>query len=388
MTSSQALMWAGLILTAYLYVGYPLILALLAWLRPRPVRRADARPRMTVIIAAHNEERWIGQKVTNTLSLDYPPERLEVVVASDGSTDRTESIVASCRSPRVRLLRLARLGKANALNEAVAAAEGDVVVFTDANSRVRPDALRNIARNFADPDVGGVCGAKVTLATDGDSTQVGEGLYWRYDQWQKSLETRVGSVFAADGTLYAVRRSLYVPLVELAQADDIAISARVVLQGRRLVFEPEAIAEEPAPGHGVSELRRKIRVTNHSLRALLGLGAPLWTRGLYSFEVISHKLLRHLSPFFLLAVLLGAGGAAISDGFARLVLVAAAGFAALALFGAAVRERSWGSAQLLSFPYYFALVNLAAFLGTISVARGVRVASWSPRGGLERGGCT
>lgn len=381
---ANLLLWTGIGMTLYLYLGYPLLLWLLTRVVRRPIQRGSATPRVTVIVVAHDEERWIGAKVRSTLALDYPGDRLEVLVASDGSTDRTEQIVAACDDERVRLLRLPRRGKAFALNDAAAAATGEILVFTDANSRIRRDALRKIVRNFADREVGGVCGAKLTLPAGGDTTELGEGLYWRFDQWQKTLETRLGNVFAADGTLYAIRHDLYVPLRDAAVADDIAISARVVLQGKRLVFEPEAIAEEPAPERGDHELSRKIRVTNHSLRALLGLRSGLWSRGLYSFELLSHKLLRHLSPFFLVAAAVGAVLLAPTSAVARTALAALAALGLLGGLGALGREHGWGRHPVFAFPYYFLLVNSAALLGTLSVLAGVKRATWNPRGGLQR----
>lgn len=293
-------------LVAYVYLGYPALLWLLARLRPRPVAFGRIRPPVTFVVPAHDEEAVIGGKVDDCLAQQYPADRLEVVVVSDGSTDRTEEIVRerAARDPRVRLLPVPRGGKAAALNAGVRAAAGEVLVFTDANALLAPESLVRLVEPFADPEVGGVCGRKRHRAAgDADATARGEGLYWRWEQWQKSLESRIGSVYAADGTLYAVRRSLYVPVADPAQADDIAVSARVPLAGRRLLFEPAAVAWEEPPAEGRAELRRKVRVTNHSLRALWNLGPRLWRSGFYSVELLSHKLLRHLLPFPLLALL-------------------------------------------------------------------------------------
>lgn len=365
----------------YVYAGYPALIWLIARIRPRPVAQADVLPSMTIIVAAHNEEGVIAAKVVNSLALDYPPDRLEVLICSDGSTDRTEEIVRSVGDPRLFLLALPRGGKAAALNAGAARARGEILVLTDANVELASDALRKLARGFADPDVGGVSGRKKAFVRHGaDTTEVGENLYWRYDQWQKRQESAAGSIIAADGTLYALRRSLYVPIADPAQADDIAISARVVLQGKRLVFDPEAVAWEEAPAEGAEEFRRKVRVTNHSLRALLELGTPLWTSGLYSFELISHKLVRHLVPFFLVLLLLSSGWLARETSLFRFVVVLQLVFYALALAGALLRRRRSGSLKMFSVPYYFCLVNAAALLGVLALLRGTRVREWSPRG--------
>ncbi|HEU5162720.1 MAG TPA: glycosyltransferase family 2 protein, partial [Thermoanaerobaculia bacterium] len=319
MSVAAAIFAISLAVCAYVYFGYPALLWILSRIATRPVRRDDILPPVTMVVALHNEEDVIEEKLENALALDYPADRFEIVFASDGSTDATNAIIArrgglrppgpSFRAdldsgrpqgaPTIRLLELDRAGKASALNAGVAAASGEIVVFTDANNFLERDAVRMIVRSFADPAVGGVCGnKKLRVGHGADATEKGENLYWKYDQWQKKLESRIGSIFAADGTLYAVRRSLYVPIVDPAQADDIAISTRVVLQGYRLVFEPEAVAFEEAPAEGTAEFRRKVRVTNHSVRALLNLGSALWTSGFYSVELLSHKLVRHLIPFF------------------------------------------------------------------------------------------
>lgn len=365
--------------TVYVYFGYPALIWVLARLRPRPVRKGEARPMMSLIVPLYNEERVVEQKIRNSLAIDYPA--MEVIFISDGCTDRTEEIVKGHESDTVRLLVLRRGGKAAALNAGVAAARGEVLVFTDANVDLAPDALAVLARSFADPDVGAASGRKKYVVRSGtDTTEKGENLYWRYDQWQKELESSIGSIFAADGTLYAVRRSLYVPIADPAQADDIAISTRVVLQGYRLVFDRDAIAYEEAPVEGSDEFRRKVRVTNHSVRALLNLGSALWTSGFYSVELLSHKLVRHLIPFFLVPLLLASFYLAVDRPLFRLVLLLQLLFYGLAAAGALLRHSPVGAMRIFSVPYYFCLVNAAAFFGVLSLVRGRRVHAWTPRG--------
>src|SRR3990172_2428099 len=198
------------LVTLYIFAGYPALLYVTSRVRPRPVRRAGGSPPVTLVIPVHNEEAIIDAKVQNALALTYPEDRLEILIVWDGSTDRTEAIVERyTTSGRVRLLRLPRQGKAYALNAAVSAARHDLVVFSDANSMLRPESLQALVENFADPEVGGVCGNK-TLRRPGaaDTTERGEGLYWRYDKWQKRLESEIGSIFAAHGTLHEGREAL------------------------------------------------------------------------------------------------------------------------------------------------------------------------------------
>lgn len=383
---SLAIFVITLAATVYIYFGYPALIFLVSRLRPRPFSRGG-EPTATVLIPVHNEEPVIADKIANTLALDYPPDRLETLVVSDGSTDRTEEIVRRF-GDKVRLLSLPRSGKAFALNEGARAARGEILVLTDANTLLEPGSLRPLVDPFADPEVGGVCGNKKQRPPAGaDTTAEGENLYWRWDKWQKALESRAGSIFAADGTLYAVRKELYVPIEDPAQADDIAISARVVLQGRRLLYEPRAVAWEEAPAEGRDEFRRKVRVTNHSVRALWNLGRGLWTSGFYSVELLSHKLFRHLVPFFLIPLFLSnavlAASAASGSPLFRILFAGQVLFYGLALAGFALRGTRLGRAKPFTVPYYFCLVNAAAFLGVLSILRGRRLRAWTPRSGLS-----
>ncbi|HEY2322731.1 MAG TPA: glycosyltransferase family 2 protein [Thermoanaerobaculia bacterium] len=370
--------WSSLAVCVYVYFGYPALLWILSRLRPRPVAEDDVTPYATFVVPAYNEERNIAAKIENALSLDYPPDRVEVLVVSNGSTDRTNDIVRGFDDPRVRLIALEQPGKMEALNEGARSARGEILVLTDADFFLDSHSLRTIARKFADPEVGGVCGARGSgMQRDGDATGEGEGMYGRWDRWQKIRESEIGSVFAADGLLYAIRKELYVPISDPAQADDIAVSARVVLQGRRLLFEPTATAWERSTVRAKEEFGRKVRVTNHSVRALLNLRSALFTRGFYSVELLSHKLVRHFIPFFLITLFL-ASVALVRRG--PLYVLALAGqliVYTLAAAGALLRDKAIGRAKILTVPYYFCFVNAAAFLGVLAILRGQKMGAWS-----------
>lgn len=381
MIAAAVVFWVCLAVCVYVYFGYPALLWALSRFRSRPVRGGDITPHVTFVIAAYNEEEVIGDKIENSLSLDYPADRIEVLVVSNGSTDRTNEIVAAHPDPRVRLLALPRPGKMQALNEGANVAKGEILVFTDADFLLDRHTLRLMASKFADPEVGGVCGARNTnVRREGDATGEGEGLYARWDKWQKTLESRIGSVFAADGLLYAIRRELYVPIDAVHAADDIYISTRIPLQGYRLLFEPDATAYERADVHAEQEFRRRVRVTNHSVRGLLTLRSHLFTHGFYSLELLSHKLVRHMIPFFLIplfatSAVLVTRAPIYALAFAGQVLVYA-----LAMVGWALRNRPIGRAKPFYVPYYFCFVNAAAFFGLLSILRGSRVTAWTPRG--------
>ena len=265
----KALFWGSLGALAWTHVGYPAAAAALARIRPRPVRRDDVTPEVSVIVAAHDEEDVIGRRVENLLELDYPADRLRVVVASDGSTDRTNEIVRELadRSESVELLECERAGKATAQNAAVAQSDAEVVAFSDANSRWEPDALRKLVRSFADPDVGYVCGQLRLESSDGVSQ---EGLYWRYELWQRESESAIGSITAGNGAIYAVRRSDYLGFDDPRIGHDFGLPFRLVQRGRRAVYDSEAVAWEKPAIDAEEEYGRKVRMMTRSWRPAAG----------------------------------------------------------------------------------------------------------------------
>jgi cellulose synthase/poly-beta-1,6-N-acetylglucosamine synthase-like glycosyltransferase len=377
----------SVLLVAWVYAGYPLALALLGRLRPRPRRRAPVELPVSVIVAAHDEVEVIGAKVENVLASDYPRELLELIVASDGSSDGTVAAAAAAD----HVLDLPRVGKLRALQAAERVASGEILVFTDADSWFEPATLRRLVSNFADERVGGVAANVVrAVRANGRPVARGEGLYWRYERLLKRLEDRVGSVVSASGHLYAVRRSFFAPAAQAAGTDDFLISSAVVARGGRLAFDELAEVLVETPEEGGTELRRKVRVMNRGLRSAFELrGALLPSRtGLYALEVVFHKLLRRLVAFFLVALLLSSVALAASDPVWWVVLAPQLGFYALAAAGALLAHTRWGRLKALWVPYFFCLANLAAALAVLSLAAGVRFELWEPvavRGGAAKG---
>ncbi|MEA2402572.1 MAG: hypothetical protein QOK00_2975 [Thermoleophilaceae bacterium] len=366
-------------LVAWIYAGYPLALVLLGRLRPRPRRRAPMEPPLSVIVAAHDEVDVIADKVVNVLASDYPPELLELIVASDGSSDGT--VTAARRAGATQVLDLPRLGKLSALNRAEQVASGEILVFTDADSMFEPGALRQLMSNFADERVGGVAANVVRFVEeDGRPVARGEGLYWRYERLLKRLEDRVGSVVSASGQLYAVRRSSFTPSTRTAATDDFVISSQVVREGGRLAFDERAVVRVATPEEGGTELRRKVRVMNRGLRSALALGdALLPTRtGLYALEVVFHKLLRRFVAFFLVALLAASVVLASRSPAWWIVLGPQLAFYGLAAAGAVLAHTRWGRLKPLWIPYYFCLANGAAALAVVSLLAGVRFTTWEP----------
>lgn len=375
--------WTALAVIAYAYAGFPCLVAGLAALRPRPrVRQAPVTPRVSMIIAAHDEADVIAARLDNAIAMDYPRHALEVIVASDGSTDATAAIAERHAADGVRVLRLPRAGKIAALNAAARVSTGDVLVFSDANTRVEPQALRALVRNFADPAVGGVVGhTGYAVPTEGESSGLGELLYWRYDTWLKERESRAGSVVSAHGGLHAVRRELYSPPPDGAVTDDFAISTGVIAAGRRLVFERDARAWEDTATKSGQEYARRVRLMTRGLRAVAYRRALLnpFRHGAYAIVLFSHKVVRRLVPFALIALLAGSLAAAPASPLYRAAAGAQLAFYLLAGVGWLARSSRLGRARLLHIPFFLCMANAAALVAWLRFARGDRIALWQPQ---------
>jgi cellulose synthase/poly-beta-1,6-N-acetylglucosamine synthase-like glycosyltransferase len=293
---AEILFWVSLGAIVWTHLLYPAFLPLLGRIRPRRVRSAQDTPSVAVIIAAANEEAVIGRRVENLLGLDYPADRLQVVVTSDGSTDRTDEIASVAGA---RVIRNVRGGKVAAQDHAVRETESEIVAFSDANATWAPDALRKLVSPFADPDVAYVCGQLRIQAADGSNK---EGLYWRYEMAVRAAESQLGSVTGGNGSIYAVRRSDYVE-VDPRFGHDLSLPYLMVQHGRRAVYEPAAQAfEKPTPSNE-TEYRRKVRMFEHCWLILLR-GKMFHRLGpLYWLQIFSHRLLRYGSGLLHLVLL-------------------------------------------------------------------------------------
>lgn len=383
MSVAASMFWIGLGLLAWVYAGYPVLLWLLGLLGVRrPIHADRIEPRVTLIVSAYNERQVIGAKLENCGRLDYPADRFEVIVVSDASDDGTDDVVLAA-GPPARLLRMeARGGKTVGLNAALRIAQGDIVVFSDANAMYERDALRMLVRNFADPRVGAVTGeSRYEIGADDASTE-SEGTYWSYEIWIKGLESSLGSLVGGDGAIYAIRRGLY---RDLAPGDlsDFVNPLQIVAQGYRNVYEPAAISwEGGAEGYG-AEFRRKVRIVNRAWRATFKMRSLLnpFRYGFFSLQYLSHKVLRWLVPWLMLVVfatnLLLAG----SSPLFALLMAGQLFFYGLALLGWLLAANSRTSGGLLgrvaSIPYYFCLVNLASLVALVEVFGGKEYRTWS-----------
>jgi cellulose synthase/poly-beta-1,6-N-acetylglucosamine synthase-like glycosyltransferase len=374
--------WLAAAWLAYIYVGFGLLVALVGRVRRREVRKRAITPRLSVVIAAYNEEAVIGERLRNVLGLDYPADRLEVIVAADGCTDRTEAIVKSCGEARVRLVSLPRGGKIAALDAAVRHAGGDVLVFTDANVECHPGTLRAIAANFADPEVGGVAGrTSYRLEAGSESSSRGESAYLDYDTRLKQLESFTGSVVSAQGGLYAIRRRLYRAVEDPAVTDDFAISTAVIEQGYRLVFEPEALGTEFAVPEAAREFRRRVRLMTRGLRGVMLRRRLLnpFRFGFYALVLLSHKVLRRLAPLPLALLAITAVWLAPTGWFYTAAAAGQAALYTLAVAGWALRRTPAGHVKALSVPFYFCMANVACAVAVAQALGGRRIDRWQPQ---------
>jgi cellulose synthase/poly-beta-1,6-N-acetylglucosamine synthase-like glycosyltransferase len=356
----RVLFWASLAGIVWTHLGYPLVAALLARIRTRTVRKADVTPGVTVIIPAHDEESVIATRLDNLLALDYPAEQLEILVVSDGSTDRTDEIVQehAARDSRIRLLALSRGGKLAALNRAVGESARDVVAFSDANSSWAPDALRKLVRNLADEDVAYVCGKLRLERPDGTNR---EGVYWRYELWLRESESALGSITGGNGAIYAVRRTDY---VAHRFGQDLGLPDAMVKRGKRAVYEPEAVATERPASNLEDEYRRKVRMFPWAWQHMFEGQMLAGVGPLYLFELVSHRVLRYASGI-LHVVLLASSIALARHGLVyQVALAAQLAWLALAVLGR-LRVRVPGA----GIAYYYFLVTWATLAALVSYVR-------------------
>jgi cellulose synthase/poly-beta-1,6-N-acetylglucosamine synthase-like glycosyltransferase len=379
----EVLFWSTAALVVYAYAGYPILLAALRRLRPRVLESGSWKPSVTVIVAAYNEEKEIAKKLELLLDVAYPEDRLQLLVVSDHSTDRTHEIVEGFAARGVELLILPeRGGKTAAQNYAVPQARGEILIFTDATTLFPPNMVEKLVESFVDPRVG-CAGAQLVYQSEG-GTAVGRGggLYWRYETMVKRLESEINSLIGVSGALYAIRRELYQP-IEPELISDFVIALDTFARGHVTVYAPEAIAYEKTLEEADREFKMRTRVIVRSINALVHRWRILnpFRYGLFAVQVFSHKVLRYLVPELLIVAFLASVWLAVQHpdraGFYQ-VLVA---LQLLLYIGVplayAASKRLKINTRFLSAPFYFVHANAAAFWGLVSYLRGVRAVTWT-----------
>ena len=357
---AKIIFWVAVGLILYVFAGYPSLLWLLQRIFHRERRHEEEQPTVSLLIPAHNEAAIIAEKINNSLAIDYPADRLEIVVASDGSTDSTAKIVHQLaqagRAGRVRLLDFpVNRGKIAVLNDAVPLLEGDIVVFTDASSMLAPEAVRRLVANFSDHSVGAVSGVYRVLNPQQAALGGQEALYWRYETFLKLQESRLGCMLGAHGSLFAIRKRLYPFLPPATINDDFLIPLRVVEQGYRVAYEPSAVAYEQA--HEMEGFGRRVRIAAGNVEQLVEAKALLWPpRPLLLFSFLSHKAGRLIVPVAMLAAM-AASLALWGHPFYTVMALVQILFYVLAVLGAFFPLKP----RWLRLPYYFSMINGALF---------------------------
>ena len=374
-----AVFWAALFLVVYTYLIYPVLLWLLAAGRKMPEYASLSEwPTVSLIIAAHNEEAVLRAKLENALAMDYPAERLDILVVSDASTDDTDRIAAEFAARGVRLHRQeVRGGKTEAQNAGVRLARGQFLAFSDANSMYASSALKRLLAPFADERIGCVCGELQYANPEEQGAGKGEGLYWRYEQFLKRRESLLSSALGANGAIYALRRELFVELPGDIISDFVA-PLHAWRRGFRIAYEPTAVATEYSSGRFGDEFRRRRRIVSRSLYGLwteAGVLNPL-AHFFFAFQMFSHKLLRWLVPVWLLVVLAVNIPLAASEYYGLLLALQVA-FYGLAALGLLLPERL-GRYWLFYVPAYFTATNWGTLLGLLSFLMGRRHRVWQP----------
>lgn len=375
--------WVCVGLVAYIYVGYPACVLLLSTIYRNHSHKSPFEPTVTVVISAFNEESEIEATVMNKLNQDYPADRLNVLVVSDGSTDRTDEIVKNLERDHGRRVTLVRQeprqGKTQALNMAVQHLSSEVVVFADANSIYAPDAIRALTTNFSDPSVGYVTGQMHYGNPMPTGIGGGSGSYMSYENTLRLWESRIGSLVGVDGGIDAIRRQYYVPM-KADQLPDFVLPLSVVEQGKRVVYEPDAVLYEPALSDAGNEFRMRVRVALRAMWALYdkrSLLNPL-RYPLYAWQLVSHKVFRYGAFLPLAGLLISnmmvAGRHSVYVGFLGMQGIAYA----VAIGGHFLRNTPWGAARML-IPYYFLILNVACALSFWKFLRGQKIVLWSPR---------
>jgi cellulose synthase/poly-beta-1,6-N-acetylglucosamine synthase-like glycosyltransferase len=385
----EVLFWISLFIVFYTYIGYGMLLFLLVKCRQaiKGKRRIDENisqlPTLTLIVAAFNEEDFIEAKIENSLALNYPSEKLEYIFVTDGSSDQTPQIIS--RYPKINLLHAAeRRGKINAMHRAMNEVKTEVVVFTDANTILNKDALRLIARHYADKKVGAVSGEKRVMVSKVSDATAGEGFYWKYESTLKKWDAELYSVIGAAGELFSIRTHLYKPVQTDTILDDFMVSLAVVDKGYRIAYEPEAYAQEEPSANTKEELKRKIRIAAggmQSIKRLPHLFNP-FRHPVLSFQFISHRVLRWtITPF--LMILAYCFNLALAYQYGQSIYTALlflqTAFYAAAFVGWQLEARSI-RIKLLFVPYYFCFMNYAVLAGIKRFAANKQSASWEKAG--------
>lgn len=369
--------WSSLTLIIYSYLIYPLILFFFS--KTRKIKEKfsfEFEPTVTLLISAYNEEKAIKDKIINSLAIDYPKEKMQIIVASDGSKDTTIDIVKQFYPYGVELFELeTNQGKTILQNEAIKHAKGDIVVFSDANAMYKKDAVKHLVKHFLDPNIGCVCGELKYINSASKGSGEGEGLYWKYEKFLKRMESITGNILGANGSIYAIKREYYVPLPGDIISDFVE-PLEIIKKGYRAVYEPKAISSEETASTYNKEFKRKVRIITRSIRGLFYIKELLNPFRDFSmaFKLVSHKLLRWLIPIFQIILFITNIMILNINITYHILFYCQIIFYCLACIGITTGTKN----KFFYVPSYLCMVNFAAFLGIINYILGKKAISWSP----------
>jgi len=376
----KSLFWISVLMIFYAYLGYPILLWIISGFKnsQRKTELKRFEPKVSLLISVYNEESVIEDKILNSLTLDYPKNLFEIVVISDGSNDRTHAIAAGYASKGVFLRHYeGRSGKTACLNKAVPLAKGDIIVFSDANSKYDKAAIKRLVNNFIDETIGFVTGTTKYISNDGERILDSIGVYSRIEQFTKRLESNIGSCVGADGAIFAIRKHLYRSLKDF-DINDFVVPLNVIKQGFRGVFEEEAFCIEKTAKSTKGEFNRQVRITNRTIRAIVNnrkLFNP-FEFGIFSFQLLSHKVCKLMVPFFMLLFFF-TNLLLIRDSFLYIFILGIQVFVYLASMLKDLWQRSKGINRLISMFHTFTIINMAILWGWVKYLKGETYVTWT-----------
>lgn len=376
----KLLFWFFIFLVGYCYFLYPVLVWAVARIFPRKINKREIMPSVSVVVSVWNEEDVIEAKLRNFLALDYPANKFEILIGSDGSTDRTNEIIRTFQDPRVHLVELNdRKGKMAVLNRLVGLAKSEIIVFTDARQVFERNAIKELVANFADPQVGCVSGELMFSSKEGGTAR-GINLYWNYEKFMRDCESRIHSMLGATGAIYAIRRELYHEVPVDIVLDDVYIPFKIIQKGFRAVFDGTARAYDEVADSPREEYKRKARTLfgNYQIfKRFAGLFNPFSSP--VAVQFFSHKFLRVVVPFLLIGIFCLNIGLAW-DPFYRILLWLEIVFYGMALTGALARHQKYGILRILSrvcyIPYVFCLLNFSALIGFLRYVGSKQTITW------------
>ncbi len=376
--SLQFIFWIFVILVILPYLGYPLMLAMLTFVRNS---RKDFRDgeldykAITFIVPVYNEDRVIRQKISNILDMEYPTDKIEILVVLDGCTDNTINIVNGFNSKLIKVFEQnPRKGKIAALNKAVELARSEILVFSDANSLYDKNALKELVIHFEKDDIGCVCGKLKYICSEGTSVESGENIYWKYEEYLKERESILGSLLVANGSIYAMRRSLYSE-IDSDIADDFVNPMRVYNAGYKIIYEPKAIAREKVSSNMKDQFKQKVRIIVQGWKATFRIPDLIfWSGYIRTWQFLCHKLLRWLTPFFMIAIFI-LNLFLIGDNIYEILFVFQLFVYVFAVIGLVLGQKH-KITKIFYVPFYFCLINVAAFMAFLRFLIGFKTDVW------------